>query len=142
MKSIFQSFTLAALLISATAYAAGIVKWVDDRGITHYGDSAPANVDSKDISVSSPPSDPGPPLPRLQPNENTGKAPATEPDPKTVPDDQAQVACAQARQDLAVINRSNRIRLRAADGSVRFMTTEEIDQRRQQSQQDIDNYCR
>ena len=65
------------------------------------------------------------------------QAPTTE-----TPEEQAKQACEQARKDLRVIQRSTRIRLKQADGTTRFMTKEEIDQRRQSSEQDIEQFCK
>jgi len=124
--------------------AGTILKWVDERGVVHYSDSAPAHVPSKSVSVNSAPSDPGPALPRLTTGNNESNNPnaGKEPDPETVPDDQAQAACEQAQSDLRTINNSDRIKLRAADGSIRFMSTDEINARKEQARQDIENYCR
>jgi hypothetical protein len=45
--------TLLSLLFSATVHAGGtkIHKWVDDKGVTHYGDKIPANDAHRDNSV-------------------------------------------------------------------------------------------
>lgn len=44
---------LALILLSATASAAGVYKWVDDKGKVHYGDRPPASASSKSVNVES-----------------------------------------------------------------------------------------
>ncbi len=136
--------------LACNSHAAGIQKWTDETGQVHYGDSPPAKVTPETVRISRPPSNPGKSLPRFsaeskeQQDQQKGqsspqqtKAPAPQPSK-----DQAAEFCAQAQKDLATLNRSNRIRVKSADGSVRLLTTEEIDARRKQSQADIDQYCK
>jgi hypothetical protein len=40
-----------------------------------------------------------------------------------------------------VIGNSSRIKLRSADGSTRFMTTEEIEERKTQAEADVERFC-
>jgi hypothetical protein len=141
---------LPLLLFASSLNAAGIQKWIDESGQVHYGDSPPTQVNTESVRISRPPTNPGPPLPRLR-NENPTQAEADTPDPEQAqPDsnipqptpDQAAEFCEQARKDLNVLNNSQRIRLRSTDGGSRFMTDEERETRKEQTQADIDRYCR
>lgn len=38
-------------LFSATSYAAGIYKWVDENGVTHYGERKPSNAQSEQMNI-------------------------------------------------------------------------------------------
>ncbi len=138
------------LFLACNSYAAGIQKWTDENGQVYYGDSPPAQVSTEQVRISRPPSNPGKSLPRFNAESDASqdnatdqappaKAEATPPEPSK---NQAAQFCEQARKDLAVINRSNRIRVKSADGSSRLMTTEEINARREQSKADIDQYCK
>lgn len=136
------------LFISCGSYAAGIKKWTDENGQVHYGDNPPAKSQSESIRVSRPPSDPGKPLPRFSDTqaEEGDKAdntdtPKEEPLPETTAE-QAAEECARAKKDLATLRRSNRIRLKSDDGKVHYMTPEEIEKRKTQSQEDIDQFCK
>ena len=93
------------------------------------------------------PSDPGKALPRLGTSDESdsssdSNSTADEPDPSTLPEDQAKVACDLANKDLKAIKSSNRVRLKSADGSTRYLTTEEIAERRKNAEEDIENFCR
>jgi hypothetical protein len=145
-----KRFLIPLLFLTCNSQAAGIQKWTDENGQVHYGDSPPAQVTHEAVRISRPPSNPGKTLPRFttenkdqpekkqdQPSSAQAKAPAPEPSKE-----QAAQFCEQAKKDLVTINRSNRIRVKSADGSVRLLTTEEIEARRKQSQADIDQYCK
>jgi hypothetical protein len=146
-----QLLVIILAFLAGSAQAAGIQKWIDENGQVHYGDNPPAKVTTESVRVSRPPSNPGKALPRLnnqqtnsdqQQDAEASNTPADQQDPASqAPPDQAGEFCEQARKDMRVLNNSSRIRLRASDGTSRFMTDEEREQRRVQSQADIDRYC-
>ena len=139
---------LLLLLVSGLASAAGIQKWVDEDGVVHYGDTPPLRVQAEPVSVTRPPSNPGKPLPRLNPGGDKAGATARAgaggtPEPKKFnPKKDAKRICERARSDLQVINRSSRVKLKQADGTERYMSAEEIQQRREKSQKLIEEYCK
>ena len=141
-------YSIYLVLILSTSLSAGTIhKWVDDEGNVHYGDAPPVSTTSETVRVQSAPSDPGRALPRL--STQSGESGSASSDGSTgsaadksgVPADQAELTCQRARKDLKVISSSDRIKLQAADGTSRYMTSEEIDERKQQSQSDIDKFC-
>ena len=130
------------LLLACTAHAGSIHKWVDEDGNVHYGDAPPVSAKTENVRVLSAPSNPGRALPRLgDNNDDTAGGTTAAASDDTVPADQAKIACDQAQEDLAVINRSSRIKLRSADGSERFLSTEEIAERKERAEADIDRFC-
>lgn len=134
-----------ALIISAQSHAAGIKKWVDDKGQIHYGDSPPAQVQSEPIRVTRPPSDPGKPLPRFTSNqEQQTQQPAEQQKPAEpeVPKDQAEKLCEEAKSDLVKLNRSETIRVRSKDGDIRVLSAEEKEERRKATEEDIEQFCK
>lgn len=126
-----------SVLFSASLSAGGIHKWVDSEGNTFYGDAPPVSTTTEQVRVQGVPSDPGKALPRLAADKQT----KTDGDGIEVPADQASIACQQARDDLAVIANSSRIQLKSADGSLRYMTTEEIAARKEKTEADIERFC-
>lgn len=141
-----------ALVLSTNSYAADIKKWVDEKGQIHYGDTAPAQIHTESVRVNRPPSNPGKPLPRFSDPEKAdpGKEeqPAKPPQQQEqaakpeVDGDQARSLCEEARKDLEKINRSNNIRVRSSDGSIRYLGAEEKEERRKQSEEDIQQFCK
>ena len=129
------------IIFSSSLFAGSIQKWVDDEGNVHYGDAPPVSAKTKEVKVLGAPSDPGRALPRLSTDGKGNSASGTKGDDSQVPEDQAKAACEAARQDLEVITSSSRIKLKAADGSTRYMSTEEIEERRVASEADIEKFC-
>ena len=129
-------------LVSTMLQAGAIHKWVDADGNVHYGDAPPVTVKTESVRVQSAPTNPGKSLPRLSTSgsEDVDEGGETAAAGK-VPKDQAKIACDQAKEDLQIISRSSRIKLKSADGSERYLTTEEIDQRRDLAESDVDQFC-
>ena len=134
------------LFISGPLFAGTIQKWIDEEGNVHYGDAPPVSAKTESVRVQSAPSNPGKALPRLgsqeKPKEVGNAATTAATGAADVPKDQARIACDQAQEDLATINRSSRIKLKAADGSERYLTTEEISERKTQAEADIKQFCK
>ena len=135
------------ILASSSLFAGEILKWVDEDGNIYYGDAPPISADTERVRVLSAPSNPGRALPRLSNDSSTSDnggtkvASGDDQEDLKIPKDQAIVACDEATADLKVINRSSRIRLRSADGSTRYMTTEEIDARREAAEEAVSLHC-
>ncbi|MEM7562025.1 MAG: DUF4124 domain-containing protein [Pseudomonadota bacterium] len=134
------------LLLSTALQAGAIHKWVDEEGNIHYGDAPPVTVKTESVRVQSAPSNPGKSLPRLSTTggddaTDSGTPAGASTDSPEVPKDQAKAACDQAKADLQVISRSSRIKLQSADGTERYLTTEEIEERKQTAQADVERFC-
>ncbi len=134
------------ILTSSSLFAGTILKWVDEDGNIHYGDAPPIAVETERVRVLSAPNNPGKALPRLSTDGSTGNSNnqgtnVANQENLKLPADQAKIACEEATADLKVINGSNRIRLRSADGTTRYMTTEEIDARRKIAEKDVSLHC-
>lgn len=131
------------LAVSISLSAGTIHKWVDENGNVHYGDAPPSSVKTENVRVQSAPSNPGKKLPRLNLDGSGGQAAAGENgQQQQASGDQAKVNCENARSDLLVIEGNTRIRLQEADGSSRYLTPAEIQQRKALAQEDIKKYCR
>lgn len=128
-------------IVFSTANAANIHKWIDEEGNVHYSDSPPVSASTEQIRVIGAPSNPGRALPRLGNSASDSGADESGATSSTVPEDQAKIACDNAQKDLEVLNNSDRIQLRSADGKTRFMTTEEIAERRKKTEEDIKKFC-
>jgi hypothetical protein len=132
---------ILATLVSCSLNAGQIHKWIDEDGNVHYGDAPPNTVTTEPVRVIGAPSDPGKPLPRLSTGESPTTTSSNNRSGEEVPADQAKLACDQARGDLDIIKNSARIRLKSADGTARYMTTEEIEARRENAEKDVARFC-
>jgi len=133
------------LLASISLHAGTIHKWVDEDGNVHYGDAPPITVKTESVRVQSAPSNPGKSLPRLSTSASDdaggGSTTSAATDEAPVSKDQAKIRCDQAKEDLQIISINSRIKLKSADGSERFLSTEEIGQRKEQAKSNIDQFC-
>jgi len=134
-------FIYLSLIFSTSVFAGSIQKWVDEDGNVHYGDAPPVSVNTEQVRVLGAPSDPGRALPRLSTGGDDTASGTNNGDGSKVPADQAKIACDAAKEDLKVINSSSRIKLQSADGTSRYMTTEEIEERRKSSEADVKRFC-
>ncbi len=135
-------YSIFLILVASMSLNAGSIhKWTDEDGNVHYGDSPPVSAKTEGVRVLSAPSNPGRALPRLGTSTSSGggsNAPASN---NQIPEDQAKIACDKAQEDLQIISNSNRIKLKSADGSTRYMTSEEIEERKIQSEADVERFC-
>jgi hypothetical protein len=129
------------LAVSTSLNAGTIHKWVDDKGGVHYSDSPPTKTESENIRVQSAPSNPGKALPRLTSPEASDKVATGADNKQKVSAEQASQICASARSDLDIINTSTRIKLKQADGGIRYLTDAEIAERKASSQAEVDQFC-
>lgn len=128
------------LAISTSLNAGTIQKWIDDKGNVNYGDSPPVKVKSENVKVQSAPTNPGKALPRLsQPDVVETAAGA---DDQGVSEEQAGTFCESARNDLNIINNSDRIQIQQPDGSSRYLDPDEIETRKSKSQADVERFCK
>jgi hypothetical protein len=128
------------LAISTSLNAGTIQKWVDDKGNVHYGDAPPVEVKSENVRVQSAPTNPGKALPRL--NQPDAEEDAAGGDDQEVSEEQASAVCERARNDLEIINNSDRIQIQQPDGSSRYLDPDEIETRRSKSQADVSRFCK
>ncbi len=132
------------LLASTSLTAGSIHKWTDADGNVFYGDNPPTSAKTEGVRVQSAPSNPGKALPRLSSPDSPVAAdsdiPATDSN-GNIPADQAKIACDNAQEDLDVIGRSSRVKIKSTDGTTRYLTSEEIDARKAQAEDDIQRFC-
>jgi hypothetical protein len=132
------------LLASTSLTAGSIQKWTDENGNVFYGDTPPVSTKTEGVRVQSAPSNPGKALPRLSTQDDSESAgtdsPASDGD-QNLTVAQSKVACDNAQQDLEVIQTSSRVKLQLVDGTTRYLTPEEIDQRKAKAEADIKNFC-
>lgn len=129
----------------ASTQASSFKKWTDENGRVSYGDTPPRSVNTETIKTNKRPSNLGKPLPRLStkpdepaPTEDT----ASPSSPKALDPEQAKVACEVAKKHLIVLENNDDVRLRSADGSSRYMTPDEIQQRLDINYDNIKKHCK
>jgi len=140
-----KRFLIPVLFIVGNSYAAGIQKWVDEKGNVHYGDTPPVKAKTQTITVTHPPANPGKPLPRLS-DVNKDKEESTGDTQQNTQKDQtnkkAQELCEKYKANYNIIINSDIIRATEEDGSERFLSDQEVDERRKKLEENIKLYCK
>ena len=140
----------AAVLIGMClpAFAAGVYKWVDEDGVVHYSDKKPDHQSSQQLNVRTAPAPGAQDRPSAQ---EQNKALTDKQEVEKLRQQQAtETAQAEARQsercdavkkNLETLSTTARIREKGDNGELRYLTPEEILDRKKQSQSILDNEC-
>lgn len=144
----FTATTLCMAFFSiGTAHATKVYRWVDENGVVTYGDSShrPDSSPSEMLKVEAP-------TPAASSDKKTdadktkaAKKPADKPKPPEEPKMSAaekRKLCAQARNDMTVIQSRGRLREVDDKGNVTAMTDEQKQARLKLTRNDITAYCR
>jgi hypothetical protein len=133
-------FSLSCLILSNTALADKLYKWVDDQGVTHYSEHPPLNTANEVIKPKTGHSDPvtyTPPAP----------APVSAAEAKKAAEAEARAArkdpkrCAEARKNLETLKTFARIKIMGADGQYRYLTPDEQKQKLTESSKVVEESC-
>lgn len=129
---------LFACMVSTTAIASGIYKWVDENGKTHYGSQRPEAAQAEKVKLHLP----GP----ASPTELTEEELNEEDKPELTPDAKAQkervAYCATERKRLSTISKTKDIHEKDASGKVIKMSSSARDSRINKIKANISKYCK
>lgn len=138
-----------ALSVVTLSWGGGIYRWVDEKGVTHFGEKPPAPGVGEKIRVNSqnPSSTPKQESDASTPNSSAdaGKGAPSEPalDPE-VAKAQAEITkknCEIYTTNLRVLKESARIREAAADGQVKMLSEEEKQSRIKEAEKYLADNC-
>ena len=124
---------VASLVWTTPATAQTVYKWVDEKGLTHYGEQPPAGVNAEKVGS----------YRRTSPSPGSGSASASSADSAATPVKPEQTAapkpqltpeqakrkqerCAEEKQRLSSLQSNGRVRMALPDGGFKFLSEEEI----------------
>ncbi|WP_369602852.1 DUF4124 domain-containing protein [Hahella sp. SMD15-11] len=138
---------LILALATTTAQAGKVYKWTDEQGVVHYTDQPPASATSvKEMDIAEPRYTP---LPKSSPETGNRDADTQKEIDKVRAQQQAENAqveklrkerCEAARKNLDILNTTTRVRIED-NGKSRFLTPEEIVERKQRYQDIVNAEC-
>lgn len=118
MKKLLLGIALTGLMISPLVFADKIYSWVDDKGVTHYGENPPKDTPSRQLNARTGHSDPVEHTTQEEKKEAAAnKATSTEP---------SDERCALARKNLQALTTNPRVKTTDKNGETRFMSQEEM----------------
>jgi len=134
--SLITALFLAGTLAASPSMAAKIYKWVDEKGVTNFGEHPPKNVKAQSIKPSTGHSEPvnydTPAAPQTAEQESAQAAPPSSKDPER---------CEIARKNLATLQHFGRVRVPNEDGSFHYLTEEEQKERLAETREVIEESC-
>lgn len=136
-----------ALLLSLSFYShPQIYKWTDSEGKVHYSDKKPANSSAKSIKVRTQKSagsasnvqEQAQELEQKQQQELEAKAEDLQ---KSAEQRKNDKRCQALRDNLKKMNENSRIKIKGDDGELRYLSPEEIDERKRDYQEMLEQSC-
>lgn len=137
----------SALLLSSSLFASSMYRWVDDNGVTHFGERPPAGTQAEEMRSYAPASSSqDDAIEKLeQRREQNRQQKAREQQKSSGDDDIARYAeakkqaCDQHRENLETLNNTHKIRrLNEATGEQEVLTPEQRKQLVQETQQALE----
>lgn len=149
MSRLLTALVTAALmstnLIATSASAESFYKWTDDDGTVNYTRLPPEGRPSEKVSTFTKHSEPVKYTTEQFKEESKGektekKVASAQTSPTQAPT-KDPVRCEQARKNLNKLNNNSRIRTQSASGEMRYLTPEEINQKKAEMQQVVQESC-
>jgi len=128
---------LMSISISQTALAEKVYTWTDAKGVVHFGERPPKDVKATLVKTRTGHSDPTPAQtaaaqPKPAAETAAAKQQASLKDPER---------CAQAKENLTILNSVARIKTTNADGVAVYLTEEDKAKQRETTQLVVDQAC-
>lgn len=165
LRLITQLIIGLSVVFSSSLCFAGIYKWVDEQGNTHYGQQRPSNTSVKKMDVQmhapgddssykrpgqkDPEDDPDNPKDPDAPDEEAKKAdekkaekPPEKPAESAAEKKNRLAACAQARKSLATMQAAGRVRSKDKDGNINYLSDEQKNSRMKTTRDLIAKRCK
>ncbi|MEN0036166.1 MAG: DUF4124 domain-containing protein [Cellvibrio sp.] len=134
-------FCLLGILAAQNVLAAKVYTWKDSKGVVHYGEHPPKDVKATLVKTRTGHSDPTP-APVAAPTTPTA-TPANQTAAATNELDSLKdpTRCAQARENLNILNTVARIKTQDGNGNSVIMTEDDKAEQRKVAQSIIDQAC-
>lgn len=141
--SIILSTTL--LLCYGIQSSADIYKWVDENGNTHYSDIKPNQTNSETLKIKTsksikPPQNPQEASQQLEERSQTELESKAQKLKEDTQKRELQAQCEAIRNNLRTIEENSRIKI-TENNETRFLTQEEIAEKKAKYQQDLQEFC-
>lgn len=138
---------LFTLMAPAMASAESVYRWTDENGVVHFGDREPVGKSSEKVSVKTgkPSGDAERPSAQEQVQAlDESRAERQRREQETAVEEarrkQREARCQTAQANLQAINSNARIRIEE-DGEQRYLTPEEIAEKKQQFEEIVEESC-
>jgi len=136
MASLLATSTLVATSsLAADTTKAKVYTWTDDKGVIHYGERPPKDVNAKLVKTRTGHSEPVPQAAPPKPEEAVAE---TQQQMQRVIDPER---CELARKNLRTMDGHARIKVPDEQGNLRYLTEQEKAEKRQEMEQIVSESC-
>ncbi|AHI29326.1 DUF4124 domain-containing protein [Marinobacter similis] len=148
MNKNILTLSLLLAVLPSVSMGASVYKWTDENGVTHFGDRQPNGAQAEKVNVrsgSASPSSTNRPSPTervnaLEEQEQEAAEQRRQSAAEEARQKQREANCSTAQANLDVMARNARIRIEE-DGEQRYLTPEEIAQKRTQFEEIVTESC-
>jgi len=135
-------FLLANLVCSQSAFSSNkVYTWTDEEGTIHYGERPPKDTKATVIRTRTGKGDPSPQVestPAPTPAQTTSTAEPQQAETESLKNPER---CEAARKNLETLKTSTRIRIADADGAMRYLNEDELEQKKADMEKTIEQAC-
>lgn len=144
------SFVFISLLLAvgASPALAGMYKWVDEQGATHYSQNPPPGGKAQAIKPPPTPADSEAAVKRLEAQRQEGQKrreasqqDARESQKNTASQAIREESCRMARQNLSTLEANSRVAIQDANGNMKRLTEEERQAQLAEARKQAEEYC-
>ena len=148
-------FLIALVALSSTATYAGVYKWTDEDGKTHYSQSRPeAGITSESLRLHGrkpqdsskeyalDPDKKETASKEVEPKKDEQQAAEQKNDEPKLSAKQSKAACLSARKNLAQMKSSGRVRQKDAKGNISYLSDKQKQDQMKQAQKIIKKFCK
>ncbi|GAB2190916.1 DUF4124 domain-containing protein [Sessilibacter sp. MAH2] len=132
-----------ALFATSSVYAATLYKWTDKDGVTHYAEHPPTNVTNAEKIRSNVAPGNSPVQYQSPTAQAEAKRQQAAQDESLSPEEQAakKARCDIARKNLESLNTFVRVREKDENGEIRFLSEEEVNDRKEKFKNVLNKEC-
>ncbi len=145
MRTTITAIVLLGMCLPA--YSAGVYKWTDEDGVVHYSDKKPGDKETTQLNVHTGKASDSrqgldEQMQQLNDKEELEKIRAQQAEETAAADKLQQERCQAARLNVDTLSNNARIRIKGEDGAERFLTPEEILEKKKKNQAIVDEECK
>lgn len=149
-KKVCFSFIFASLLLAVgtSSVLAGMYKWVDEQGVTHYSQNPPPGGKAQAIKPPPTPADSETAVKRLeaqrqeaQKRREAGQRDARESQKNAESQAIREESCRLAQKNLGTLEAHSRVAVQDADGNMKRLSEEERQAQLAEAKKQVEEYC-
>jgi len=148
LPSTLKSLFICISLLVASLAASEVYKWIDEDGTVHYSDRKPPNTETTIVKttgtrITAPATDSVEhQLDDLSKRQETEQLKAQQEAEVAETTQSTAEYCRSLRASLETLNNNSRVRVEDENGELRYLTAEEMVEKRRSNEQSLQEHCK